>query len=183
MSKESIKMNNKQQSQFWDLVGNIHIGDQRQKMLFRPSSSVVLQTFILDQYNQMQKKWFSDVLKINPYLGWKLVLNFYIIKTVSTILIKFVSGIGFGVLYQLCIFQLMFILWKTYWIMVLRQFSVSSSFSYHFISASRQVAYLKIFMFRFGLLASNFYDLRRLVVVISKSVKCRKPGSRPHGYT
>lgn len=81
MYRESIKMNKKQQSQFWDLVGNIHIGDQRQKM-FRPSSSVVLQTFILDQYNQMQKKWFSDVLKINPYLGWKLVLNFYIIKNV-----------------------------------------------------------------------------------------------------
>lgn len=105
------------------------------KMLFRLSSSVVLQTFILDQHNQMQKKWFSDVLKINPFLGWKWVLNFYIIKTVSTILMKFVSGIGFGVLYQLCIFQLMFIIWKTYWIMVLRRFSVSSSFSYLFISA------------------------------------------------
>lgn len=96
MSRESIKMNNKQQSQFWDLVGNIHIGDQHQNMLFRPSSIVVLQTFILDQHNQMQKKWFSVVLKINPYLGWKLVFNFYIIKTVSTTLMKFVSGIVRG---------------------------------------------------------------------------------------
>lgn len=34
-------------------------------------------------------------------------------------------------------------------------------------------------MFRFGPLAPNLYDLRRLVVVISKSVKRRKPEVDP----
>lgn len=34
-------------------------------------------------------------------------------------------------------------------------------------------------MFRFGLQAPNFYDFRRLVVVISKSMKRRKPEVDP----